>query len=375
MNENVVNSQQNSETSQSVFTREVLDSAYRLDGEFNARFLDDVCLSGRVVHHLDECLALYTKDVLMQIGIDHTLELKPAMKKEKMVELLRQKLIQDFHEFLAYIPVRNLEFLKGFTSDNTFTLTRDVFLFPDFTHLHHYGFLFLFKGDAGYTAVLPAELGTFLGLLNNSELYVKADLHERLDAYATSLVNLYGIFDIDQFAILWNRYEKETLTPAMVEDELKALDRAHIFWWYIDEYVVSTYFTAPEEVEEYLKEVKDVTYYTPDKEELRNYYITPYDKSSPAAHAMTDFLSSVCHEGYETVSVLMQDLNDAITVGEKMDVVFELLGEYGVFFHGVEELNTFHELFGDLNETIRKWQLKGHRPQFMKNTRNQNHGI
>ena len=373
MNENVVNSQQNSEISQSVFTREVLDSAYRFDREFNARFLDDFSLPYRVCHHLDECLALYTKDVLMQIGLDHMLDLKVAMKKEKMVELLRQKIIQDFHEFLAYLPVRNLEFLKEFTYENNYTLTRDVFLFPEFTHLHHYGFLFLFKGEDEYTAVLPGELGTFLGLLNNKDLYVKADVNERLDAYATSLVNLYGILDIDQFAILWNKYEKETLTPAMVEDELKALDRAHIFWWYLDEYVVSTYFTAPEEVEEYLKEVKDVTYYMPDREELRNYFITPYDKSTPAAHAMTDFLSSVCQEGYDTVSVLMQDLNDAITVGEKMDDVFELLGEYGVFFHGVDELNTFHELFGDLDETVRKWQLKGHRPHYLKN--NQNHSL
>ncbi len=371
MDDTVVNSEQDSSLTESVFSREILDSAFRFDQEFNARFLGEFSLSAPVCHHLDECLNLYTKDILMQIALDHSLELKASMKKAEMVELLRQKIIQNFHSFIAYVPTRNLEFLRRFSYEKDYTLSQEVFLFPDFTHLHHFGFVFLFQSGETYTAVLPRELGTFLGLLSNEDLFVKADLHQRLDAYATSLVNLYGILDIDQFAILWNKYEKETFTPAMIEDELSELNRTHIFWWYIDEYVVSTYFSTPEEIEEYMKEVKDISYYMPSVEELRRYYVTPYDKSSPAANAMSDFLSSVCLEGYDTVSILMQDLNDAITVGEKMDGVFELLGEYGVFFHGIDELNTFNELYGDLDETIRKWQLKGHRPKFMKNHNHQ----
>ncbi len=367
MDDTVVNREQNGTLSESVFPRDVLDSAFQMEPEFNAGFLDEFTLTSAPRHHLDECLSLLTKDMLLQMGMDHSLDLKLSMKKAEMVELLRQKIIQNFHAFLPYVPARNLEFLKEFSYENDYTLTRDVFLFPDFAHLHHFGFIFLFRTGDEYHAVLPRELGSFLGLLKNHDLFVKADLHQRLDAYATALVNLYGILDIDQFAVMWNKYESETYTPAMIEDELKELDRAHIFWWYLDEFVISTYFSSPDEVEEYQKEVKDISYYIPSREDLRNYYITPYDKSTPAAHAMSDFLSTVCQEGRDTVSILMQDLNDAITVGEKMDGVFELLGEYGVFFHGIDELNTFNELYGDLDETIRKWQLKGHKPRFMKN--------
>ncbi len=373
MEEKDVISEQNSSTPTSVFPRDVLDSAFRFEDEFNAQFMDEFALNAPLCTHLDQCLSLYTKEILIQIGDDHSLELKNSMKKETMVQKLRQKIIQNFHSVLPYLPTRNLEFLRAFTHENGYTVDADVFLFPDFTHLHHFGFLFLFKREKGYSLVLPRELSPFLGILRNEDLFVKSHLHQRLDAYATTLANLYGIVDIDQFAILWNKYEQETFTPAMIEDELKELNRTQIFWWFMDEFVISTYFSTPEEVEEYLESIRDVAYYMPSVEELRQYYITPYEKSSPAVDAMSDFLSALCGEGEEALTVLMQDLNDAIVVGEKMENVFELLGEYGVIFHGIDELNTFNELYGDMDETIRKWQLKGHRPAILKNRNHSHH--
>ena len=49
-----------------------------------------------------------------------------------------------------------------------------------------------------------------------------------------------------------------------------------------------------------------------------------------------------------------------------MQDVFNLLNEYGLLFNEMEEINRFTELYTQMNENCRKWELRGTFPEALK---------
>jgi hypothetical protein len=116
-----------------------------------------------------------------------------------------------------------------------------------------------------------------------------------------------------------------------------------------------------------LDKVKQVSYYSPSRNDLLKYFQTPYDDESPAASAMLEFLSGYRLPEGEQIEDLMDDISDTCIVGEGMQDVFDLLNEYGLLFTGMEEINRFTELYTQLSDHCRKWELRGHTPSGLKN--------
>ncbi|NCB02668.1 MAG: hypothetical protein EOM67_10945 [Spirochaetia bacterium] len=356
-----------SSTRTSVFTKEFIEEALKVDEDINIELLKETAVTKPPSFSLEECLLNSTKDVLLEMSKEHGLTIPSSLKKKEVAVRLKDHIIKRFHSMLEYLPTSNLNFLHRFVDEKTSILDTTGVQLMDISHTTHLGFLFLFYHKNKVVIVIPKELSPFLGVLKDKTIFEKAHLHERIDSYAVSLSNLYGVLDIDQAAIVWNKYEKETLTPMMIGDELSHLNATQIFWWYENEYIISTYFDTSDEVEEFLQSVKEVSYYMPSFEELRQFFSTPYDKSSPAAHAMIDFLRTFPLDEQTEVQYLMQQISDACVVGEELPDVIELLNEYGLSFHATDEVTRFTQLYDDLEETSRIWKLKGHRPSVLKN--------
>ncbi len=353
----------------SVFTQEVIREALFVEPEINLKFLKENAIKKPPVDTLLECLLFQQKEVLREMAQEYNIRLTSSMKKADIAEKLEEYIFTHFNSLLTYLPTSNLDYLKKIYKNQRSIIYDNDLLLLDISHTNHLGITFLFYNDKKLSVVLPKELLPLLERVEDESLYETAHLHERIDAYAVSLSNLYGILDIDQFAVVWNRFEKETLTPAMIEDELIQLNKFQIFWWYEDEKVISTYFESSDEVDQFMESVKDVSYYIPTFEELRQFFVTPYDKSSPAVHAMMDFLSEFHLEEKLEVQILMQQISDAILVGDGIQDVFDLLGDYGLYFHAMDEITRFTQLYDDLDDTIRKWQLRGHRPSILKGSK------
>lgn len=351
----------------SVFTGDFFKEAFQVDQDINSELLENSAARQHPMFTLEECLLTNTKDILLQMSKEHGLTIPTSYKKKEVVTTLKDHIIKIFDSMLEYLPTSNLNFLKRFVSEKTTLIDASSVDLMDISHTTHFGFTYLFNHNKKVFVTLPTELTPFLDALKSKDLFEKAHLHERVDAYAVSLSNLYGILDIDQAAIVWNTYEQETLTPMMIGDILSHLNSTQIFWWYEDENIISTYFDDLEEVEEFLKSVKDVSYYLPTKHELRLFFATPYDPSSPAIHAMIDFLSTFSFDEEEYILQIIQHIADACVVGEELSDIIELLNGYGVYFHGIEEVTTFTQLYDDLDEVSRKWNLKGHHPSILKN--------
>jgi len=352
----------------SVFPHEVIRDALVVDESVNFEFLKKNAIAKKPVDTLLECLLFHPKEVLREMAGEYKIRVTSSMKKQDIAEKIEEYIFTNFRTLLRYIPTSNLDHLKKvYEAQNSITDDNQVRLL-EISHTNHLGITFLFYHKKTLSVVVPKELFPLLSYAEDERLYEIAHLHERIDAYAISLSNLYGVLDIDQFAVVWNRFEKETLTPAMIEDELKHLNTFQIFWWYDDEKIISTFFESNDEVDEFLENVKEISYYTPTFEELRQFYVTPYDKSSPAVHAMLDFLNEFQLEEHLEVPIIMQQISDSILVGDGIQDVFDILGDYGLYFHGMEEITRFTQLYDDLEDNTRKWQLRGHRPGILKSS-------
>ncbi len=348
------------------FTGDFLKEAFQVDEYTNSELLEHSAVKQHPLFTLEECLLTSTKDVLLQMSKEHGLTIPSSYKKKEVATHLKEHIVKVFESMLEYLPTSNLNFLKRFVDEEVTLIDASHVDLMDISHTTHFGFTYLFKHNNKIFITLPSELIPLLGTLQDEELFKKAHLHERVDAYAVSLSNLYGILDIDQAAIVWNTYESEPLTPMMIGDILSHLNSTQIFWWYEDENIISTYFDDMDEVEEFVKGVKDVSYYLPTKHELRLFFSTPYDPSSPAIHAMIDFLSTFSLEEEDHIFQIIQHIADACVVGEKVSDIIDLLNEYGLYFHGIEEVEQFTQLYDDLDEVSRKWNLKGHHPSILK---------
>ncbi len=352
--------------SSSVFSDELLRSIMDTEPALNHELLQNAAISKAPVHTITACLDAYTKEHLNDLAKDHTLRIPGSMRKGEIVENLASHLVNQFPKMLPFFPKMNLEFLAQFKDSPSLEIEHNELQFRDISHVHNFGFLYLFKSDKAFTAVIPRELLPALQVLSDEGIWERVNFHQRLDAYAVALSNLYGVLDIDQYAIVWNRFESESLTPAMAMDELIELGKIQYYWWFDDELVISSYFQNGQEVEEFLEKVRPISYYSPSREELVSYFQTPYDDQSPAVSAMLEFLSGYRLSNDELIEDLMDDISDSCIVGDGMQEVFNLLNEYGLLFTGMDEITRFTELYAQMNDHCRKWELRGHTPVGLK---------
>ncbi|MFA5468203.1 MAG: hypothetical protein WC224_04005 [Sphaerochaetaceae bacterium] len=349
-----------------VFTKEVIESVLQSDPSMDLELLNNISLRKRPQKTLEANLENYSKKYLLELADDLGLTISTSKLKKEVVELVSQQIEGEYTRLLPYLPVKNLEFLVNFREKSSLKLNAQQLRFSDISHLQNLGFLFLYKNGRFFNVVSPEEVSEKLEILDVPRFWREAELNQRLDAYAIALTNLYGVLDIDQFAIVWNRFERESLTPAMTQDELQMLSRVQYYWWIDDEQIISSYFKSYEEVELFLENVKQVSYYSPSREDLIKYFKTPYDDQSPAVSAMMEFLSGYRLPAGEQIEDLMDEISDACIVGEQMQDVFNLLNEYGLLFNEMEEINRFTELYTQMNENCRKWELRGHFPRGLK---------
>ncbi|MFA5571257.1 MAG: hypothetical protein ACOX0W_02980 [Sphaerochaetaceae bacterium] len=353
-----------------VFSEALIQSTLETDSALNKELLESAAVVRPVVYNLSDSLHQYTKNHLQELAEDYGLDIARSTVKQKLVELLRTEMIKRFEKMLPYFPISNLEFLSRFNVETpSLELEERDLAFKDISHIHNFGVLFLYRKDTTYTAVVPTELLPSLQELQKPMLWKEATLYQRMGAYAVALSNLYGAVDIDQYAIIWNRYEEEMLTPIMVQDVLEVLSDVQYYWWFFDEHIVSSFFSRIEDLDQFLTKVRDVAYYEPTREELVALYQTPYDENSPAMSAMMEFLSGYRLDDGGHIEDLMDEISDSCIVGNGMQDAFNVLNEYGLLFNGMDEINRFTELYTQMNENIRKWELRGHTPKAFKNSR------
>ena len=350
-----------------VFTDELIKGVFEIDSFVNQGLIAEASFNSEIKVELSACLSGYAKNYLIDLALDYDLKIAASTKKQEIINKLAEQIISRFPKMMVYLPKSNLKFLTKFSVDNNVIKVNDNTLqYHEISHIHNFGLLFLYRRGKDLYAVVPKELIDSLKLLQEKRIWEMATLHQRFNAYAVALSNLYGVLDIDQFAFIWNRFEAEVITPAMAQDELKELEKVQYYWWFDDELIISSFFSNTDEVDEFLSKVRPVSYYIPTRGELISYFKAPYAQDSFAVSEMLEFLKGYKISADEQIEDLIEEITDSCVVGNGMQDVFNLLNEYEVLLNGMEEINKFTELYVQMSDSCRKWELRGHTPNSLK---------
>lgn len=348
--------------SASLFDTQTLRNEWNPNPELNRELLAYCCLPGTPVETLRGCLSLLTRDLLQEMAEDHSLTLKASTTKGKIIDALIERIIAEMPVLLTYLPMTNTEFLSRFKGETSLIIPKEALFFHDISYAQDLGFLYLFDTGETFTAVVPLELAGFLQEIDSPASVAQIEFHQRLDAYALSLVNLYGVLDIDQYASIWNTYEGQSITPAFADDELNVLSRVQYSYWCESELIISSYFETAEDVMEFLGSVRDISYFKPSREDILYYYTHTYDMESVEVSEMEKFISAYPLEENDFSKDVLDDLADVCVADEGLSGALEVLGDYGIVFKGKEDTARFAQLFANLSNHSRKWRLKGYTP-------------
>jgi len=196
-------------------------------------------------------------------------------------------MLQHFRAVLLFCDAEELAFLHNAAALTAQRAPWDGQHGAEFMAFSVNRYAFLFREGEAYHLVLPQELLDIFeevtaaaGFARQNERGVK------LRYYADALVELYGIYDIAQFAAVWNQHQKDKIALDEAVPFLQDVMCFQAQFFVEDERILHDYFMElnNDEIDAFLARGQDIPYYMPTKRVLKTAHDKLYDryKASPA---------------------------------------------------------------------------------------------
>lgn len=185
-----------------------------------------------------------------------------------------------------------------------------------------------------------------------------------LNKYAAAAINLYGVISKSEFVDIYNSQNAKKIS---VDDLCKMLsfyvyrDRDYCFY---KEYLVFFDFIDNdfEDVADILAESKGKPRYVPSKNEFLKYSDDSYNDNYKYAMRLYTFLEK--HFGKNRQSFNLYRFIFAACYGySDTDGIFAYMQENNMMFDSLEDMNTFAQLYTDVQNNTRQWENKGYTPR------------
>ena len=335
------------------------DIDLEIEGYFQNILLESL-INSRPKKSLKECLKTLSIDTLLTIGLSHEVELDVILSKPKLVRECWLLIMYRFIADVEYLDINEFALLKELLDVESIEISQ--LKFTTYYSLVKLGFVYLFGFNDKIYPVIPKEIRILIYKAINEGYEGKIELNCRKHLLAKALTNLYGIFEIEQFAKVWNEYNVEQTTIEQASEFFVGKQFNHSYYWIDEDWIVSSYFDD-EEDEEYL-ELKDESswrpYYMPSNEEIEFYSKNEYNENSKECKSVERFLKGKLSISKERFEDLFDELMFLCLMDAPVREIFELLNEADVVFDGENVLNKFMQLLMELMNNTRKWVLRGH---------------
>ena len=308
---------------------------------------------------LMECLLYYKKDRLIAIAEEHKLAVNSKSTKNRIADELEPLILKNFKKDLEYLQQHQIDFL--FKVKGTFPAEMDALKYGDYKTLVSLGYVYLFNFNEHIYPVIPNELSTMLSEAFAKELKLKSVHNQKLLSYAIALVNLYGVYEIEQFVNVWNTHNKEKITILEANEFIDVMGKRQGYFWQDDNFIVSNYF----ENDEYCNLVKEMSnrpYYTPKKSDIEFYSKNEYDDQSIYYKKVERFIKSKNFLDENRLEDILWDISEVCFMDKRPSEIIDILNENDFSFEGIDEVNVFMKLIMDLSNNSRKWVLRGYKP-------------
>ena len=309
-------------------------------------------------YKLRDCLSFYTKQQLVDIASEHGEYISMSKLKKHIIDILEEMLISRIESDSLYFTILERDMLAKFIEDGGVAdnnIERTI-------KLKALGYIFWFYHNDHFYAICPNEIadGFMRSYESNNKDTIKRN--NRILDYINALQHIYGVFEIDQLLVVWNRYNKDELDIFEAIEFLNVVGRRQNYFWWDPPYIVSDYFMHEGEYEEYLKNRSPVDYYVPTKEELNYYMENEFDEENIYYKKMMRFLEKDGQLDLRALENISVSIEVSCTLDGSLQQIIDEMTDEGFDFDDIDELNEFAQLYMNLNNNTRKWAIKGHKP-------------
>lgn len=309
-------------------------------------------------YKLRECLSFYTKRQLVDIAYEHGKHIGMSKVKGAIIDIVEDLLISRIESDSLYFTISERDMLAKFIEDGGVAdnnLEKTI-------RLNSIGYIFWFYHNKHFFAVCPDEIasGFMKSYEANDELTVIRN--NKIFNYIKALQNIYGVFEVEQLVIVWNEYNEDKLDLLEAYEFLNVVGGRQYYFWWDPPYIISGYFMDDGEYEEFLKHRSKVDYYIPTEEELNYYMTNEFNRENIYHKKMIKFLENSGQLDLRTLDDISVSIEVACTLGGSLQQIIDEMVDEGFSFDDFDELNEFAQLFMNLNNTTRKWAIKGYKP-------------
>lgn len=283
---------------------------------------------------------------------------------EKLVPLLLNELPGKFERCIRFFSADEIDAIneaQRSMRENTPLADETVFHCYD---LREQGFIYLFGQEDQLWPVFPKELWpVWETAMKDEALLAEIKRNQELMTYAAALANLYGIYEYEQLAVVWNQHHKEKITAEEAEKFLDDMAEYQYCYWVDDGWVISESVWNYEEFDELYEAVDHLPYFMPSKSLIASYAENgAYDENRPDLRKMTAFLERVIPQNVPRRDDLEFEIVYSCVHDQAPVDVAVALEQFEFPFEDASAVEEFSRLYQLLYENTHQWLLRGDTP-------------
>lgn len=324
------------------------------------------CFEGEPKTGLKECLQLYWGYRLLELAQLHGLQADEGTPDADIIEQLIPKMIENFTKDVEYLNENEWLFLN--TVKQNWNKEMDDVESKQYATLKWLGYAYLFNHDGHIYPIIPKELIDLLPQSYSEDFMYRVERNQKLFTYTLALVNLYGVYKVEQLVDLWNLYNKDKVTIEDVQKYIDAMMMRQMDFWCEKGYVISNLIEDENQYNNLMKAASRYPYFIPKKSDITFYSEIEQSLSSVYFKKLEEFIRNLNIVDESMIDGLVYDIFGACKLDLPLDMIVNMLKDSGIEFKEENESNEFMRLLRIASNNTRKWVLRGHMPvEMVKN--------
>ena len=312
---------------------------------------------------LKKCLVASKTKMLESIARDNDVYLQHGLTKARIADAIMPVILNKFKRDMEYITISELKFLHKMNSENQFKV--DDLIYNEYAIFVNYGYVYIYNYEKHLYPVLPDEIKEMLPSVLTDKFKQIILFNQKLFTYIRALLNLYGVFDIQQLMEVWNLYSNEKISNKNIERFFKNIKyyQKYDFTFYKG-VLISTYFNDEneEEFEALFDAVFQRPYYIPTIEDIEYFSKNEFDQRTIHFKKIQDFIGKKIAKSDNIYEDVVLEIINASVMDQEPNEIFEIMDSYGINLN-VKEIQEFLPILIDLSNNTRKWILRGYTPE------------
>ena len=236
---------------------------------------------------------------------------------------------------------------------------------PDYFYTFYINkFVYLFYWEDKFYIVMPDELIAIYQEKINEKGFMEINSHnQEMAIYARALLNLHGIYEIEQFVWVWNQHHKNKINYAEAERFLSDLSEFHSDYYIDENWVIHECIFSDDDFDELFETVKDSHYFMPPKSVITVYGADDFEYDEiPEVRKICDFLVAYISDE-RNLDDLQLEISLSFYRYESPSQIRKYLNDRGFPLNDVEAVAKFEKLYQVARENVHVWEFHGRMPR------------